>query len=276
MDRITSFSEIAPYLSNPLVLVGFVLLLFFGVHRTLVRSGLLPPVSQRQSSIIVKVLLRYGFIIALIVIVLGFGATYFNTYISKVVEKHTELSLVDLVLEDELSFDFKLKNSGTDTAFLTQVRFVFYPGSGVLSICMPVWYELYEFPFSAELGDQIVSVSDGNRLPEDYSLQREAESYAHEKRFVAGKDEKPYLITKPLKISQAVPPGGVDRFKIRFNIDPKYSNAFFSGGDTCRWSEVYEAHAIITYDGEKELITPKFQLGYVPSQYTEKGLSLNN
>ena len=44
MDMLEAFSKIAPHLANPLVLVGFVLLLFFGVHRTLIRSGILRPV----------------------------------------------------------------------------------------------------------------------------------------------------------------------------------------------------------------------------------------
>jgi hypothetical protein len=34
------FQKIAPYLKHPLVLVGFVLLIFFGIHRTLIKSGI--------------------------------------------------------------------------------------------------------------------------------------------------------------------------------------------------------------------------------------------
>ncbi len=63
--------------------------------------------------------------------------------------------------------------SGTDTAFLTQVRFVFYPGSGNHSICLPVSLTLDDFPFTAQLGDQLVAVSEGNRLPDEYDLPEE-------------------------------------------------------------------------------------------------------
>jgi hypothetical protein len=73
---ILAFKEIAPYLTHPLVLVGFVLLLFFGLHRTLLKAGIIPPLSQRSGSTVVQLLLRYGFILALVVIVLGFGLRY--------------------------------------------------------------------------------------------------------------------------------------------------------------------------------------------------------
>ena len=37
-----SFGSLAPYLKDPLVLVGFLLLLFFGILRTLIKSGIIP------------------------------------------------------------------------------------------------------------------------------------------------------------------------------------------------------------------------------------------
>lgn len=71
------FADIAPHLANPLVLVGFVLLLFFMIHRALIRSGLLNPLPPAQKGGLVATLLRYGFIVALAIIVGGFGfATY--------------------------------------------------------------------------------------------------------------------------------------------------------------------------------------------------------
>jgi hypothetical protein len=67
------FQKIAPYLSNPLVLIGFGLLLFFGLHRVLVKSKILPEVSATDSNKIVRLLLHYGFIVAVLVVLLGFG-----------------------------------------------------------------------------------------------------------------------------------------------------------------------------------------------------------
>ena len=66
------FATVAPYLTNPLALVGYVLFLFFGLQRTLIKSGILPPVSARTGGKVVQLLLRYGFILALVVIVAGF------------------------------------------------------------------------------------------------------------------------------------------------------------------------------------------------------------
>jgi hypothetical protein len=78
---IGEFSKVAPYLTNPLVLIGFVLLLFFGIHRALIKSGVLTPVSKTASSKIVRLLLHYGFIVALLLTLFGFGLTAWNEYL---------------------------------------------------------------------------------------------------------------------------------------------------------------------------------------------------
>ncbi len=50
MEMLEGFAEIAPYLTDPLVLVGFVALLAFGVHWTLIKSGVIPQtrISKRK------------------------------------------------------------------------------------------------------------------------------------------------------------------------------------------------------------------------------------
>ena len=68
-----SFSEIAPYLTHPLVVVGYALLLFFSVHRVLIKSGVVKPLTQRDSGQVVFVILKYGFWVAVLVLILGFG-----------------------------------------------------------------------------------------------------------------------------------------------------------------------------------------------------------
>lgn len=77
-----AFGKIAPHLANPLVLVGFVLLLFFGIHRTLIKSGILRPVSAAQSGTIVRILLRYGFVVAVLLIVAGFGLAAWQAHLA--------------------------------------------------------------------------------------------------------------------------------------------------------------------------------------------------
>ena len=71
-----SFEKIAPYLKDPLVLAGFALLLFFGIARTLIKSGLLRQVTRDGSYKILVRILTYGFVLSILVIALGFGLKY--------------------------------------------------------------------------------------------------------------------------------------------------------------------------------------------------------
>ena len=75
------FAKIAPHLANPLVLVGFVLLLSLGIYRTLIKSGLLRPVSARQSGVLIGRLVRYVFVIALLITIAGFGYAGLKAYL---------------------------------------------------------------------------------------------------------------------------------------------------------------------------------------------------
>lgn len=77
------FAQIAPYLTNPLVLAGFVILLFFGIHRTLIRAKLIPPLSASAGKDILSTLLRYGFIVAVLIIMAGFGMEGWKVYIGR-------------------------------------------------------------------------------------------------------------------------------------------------------------------------------------------------
>jgi hypothetical protein len=75
---LSAFGKIAQYLANPLVLIGFVLFLAFGIHRALISSGIIPPLDQAGGSVVVRLILRYGFLLAVLLIVLGFGYAYFS------------------------------------------------------------------------------------------------------------------------------------------------------------------------------------------------------
>ncbi|SEP43812.1 tetratricopeptide repeat protein [Nitrosovibrio sp. Nv6] len=81
MEEIAGFKEIAPYLTNPLVLVGFVLVLFFGIHRLLLKAGILPPLTPHTGGKVVQTFLRYGFVIALVVIALGSVYAFYQAYL---------------------------------------------------------------------------------------------------------------------------------------------------------------------------------------------------
>lgn len=79
METLTGFKDIAPFLKEPLVLIGFVLLIIFGVHRALLKARIISPLVPRASETVVNSLLRYGFLIALLVIVMGFGLVFYQS-----------------------------------------------------------------------------------------------------------------------------------------------------------------------------------------------------
>jgi len=70
------FAQIAPYLKDPLVLVGFFMFLFFGFGRFVIKSRLIPQLSQRHGYRVLQTFLLYGFIAGLLIIALGFGLKY--------------------------------------------------------------------------------------------------------------------------------------------------------------------------------------------------------
>jgi hypothetical protein len=70
------FSGIAQYLSDPLVLVGFSLMLLFGVQKQLLKSGILPKLRQRDAPAVVTLLLKYGFWLGLVTLILGLGLQF--------------------------------------------------------------------------------------------------------------------------------------------------------------------------------------------------------
>jgi tetratricopeptide (TPR) repeat protein len=81
---IVGFEKIAKYLAVPLVLVGFGLMLAFGIHSKLIDSGLLTQVSPEESGAIIRLMLGYGFQLGLCVTVLGFGLAAWSKYMDKV------------------------------------------------------------------------------------------------------------------------------------------------------------------------------------------------
>lgn len=62
------------------MLVGFCLFLLFGTYRVLLNARLLTPLSQNQSSAVVRLVLKHGFWISILVIVLGFIYAGYQAY----------------------------------------------------------------------------------------------------------------------------------------------------------------------------------------------------
>jgi hypothetical protein len=76
-----SFEKIAPFLTNPLVLVGFVIFLFYGLLRIILRAGIIPQLAQTTGGQVIKSFLRYSFIVAIIAIILGFAIEAYKTFV---------------------------------------------------------------------------------------------------------------------------------------------------------------------------------------------------
>lgn len=70
------FDKIAPYLSDPLVLSGFAIFLFFSFCRALLERGIIPQLTRTHGYNVVKAILLYGFLIGLAVLLLGFALKY--------------------------------------------------------------------------------------------------------------------------------------------------------------------------------------------------------
>lgn len=95
--EIGAFESVAPYLKDPLILIGFVLFIGFLLARQVLRSGLVPTLTQSMGARVVRLLLQYGFLLALSVIVLGFGIRYYEIHENKqrIIEK--QLAASDLI-----------------------------------------------------------------------------------------------------------------------------------------------------------------------------------
>lgn len=70
------FEKLAPYLKDPLVLIGFMLFLAFLFSRKLLSSGIIPPIGSGRGAKVLRLLLHYGFAIGILIILLGFGLKY--------------------------------------------------------------------------------------------------------------------------------------------------------------------------------------------------------
>ena len=86
-----NFDKIAQYLKHPLVLMGFVLMLIFGVHDKLLEKGIIPTLSADQGSVVVQLMLGYGFWLGVLVVILGFVWQFYKTYIDADLKKKVHI-----------------------------------------------------------------------------------------------------------------------------------------------------------------------------------------
>jgi tetratricopeptide (TPR) repeat protein len=79
-EEASGFSAIAPYLQHPLVLAGFALFLVFGLLCAFLGSDKLQQVRRPGSGRLLATVLRYGFVLACIVLILGFGLVFYREF----------------------------------------------------------------------------------------------------------------------------------------------------------------------------------------------------
>ena len=71
MEMTVLFSQIAKFLSPPLIVAGLALVLVFSVHIQLIKSGIIPPVKPTTGGRLLQLLLKYGFILGLVASIFG-------------------------------------------------------------------------------------------------------------------------------------------------------------------------------------------------------------
>lgn len=76
------FTKVAPYLGNPLVLAGFALFLVIGLLRMALGLRVLGKVTGGATRIIILQTLRYGFILAMVTILCGFGLAFLRAFLN--------------------------------------------------------------------------------------------------------------------------------------------------------------------------------------------------
>lgn len=70
------FDKIAPYLKDPLVLIGFFIFVVFLFLRILIKHGIVPTLAKKDGFSFLKLLLLYGFLFGVILMGLGFALKY--------------------------------------------------------------------------------------------------------------------------------------------------------------------------------------------------------
>lgn len=80
MKNLDGFVEIAPYLKDPLVLAGFITLLLFTLFKSLLKLNIIKYFSKDEANKLVRLILKYGFVISLFVIIAGFLMKGFELY----------------------------------------------------------------------------------------------------------------------------------------------------------------------------------------------------
>jgi hypothetical protein len=272
---VADFAKVAPYLGNPLTLVGFALFLFFGIHRLLIKSRIIPPIARTDAPAIIKALLRYGFWISVLVLILGFGYALLESGVTKLgqsVEKlanpSSQLALVDAYVDEGNRLNVKIRNTGNGSALIYQARLLLYTGiDAPADCCMAMSSALLSFPFEALLHGNTVNLAktQTKEIPEELSgleddryKQDEIWATRHgldPKGFedIHPRNSRPILLSDPLKVAEEVPAGGVEWLKIEIRDPKQHGN---NRDISCCPTKYIPVRAVIYHDDRREIVTP--------------------
>jgi hypothetical protein len=91
-----TFTNIVPYLKEPLVLMGFFLFIAFSFCRYLVKKGVIPTLPKTLGYRILRLIFLYGFILGLVLVILGFELKRQELINQKETSEHFESMLRDV------------------------------------------------------------------------------------------------------------------------------------------------------------------------------------
>jgi hypothetical protein len=97
------FSQIAPFLKDPLILVGFFLFLSFLFAKIILARGVVPELSKILGYKVLRLILVFGFIIGLLLILLGFGLKYKEVSAQQHTIASIESSVIDALKDARMS-----------------------------------------------------------------------------------------------------------------------------------------------------------------------------
>lgn len=231
MTQIQGFENIAPFLSNPLVLIGFVVLIFFGLLRTLLKTGIIPPLPRTTGGDVLKQLLKYAFLIALLIILLGFGLEAYKLYkeptSSEVVSEIKKL--LNPIEDIEVTYKMSIP-LGHDSLNFYRKR-LNTTISNVVSdfISKKVTFNSGNAATGTELTRQLgIGISTG--IPDENNYLRPTEFFIHSNSELLPTGDKEILIKSLLSYT------GIHFTVYKEKIDPsKYENIFSSQHPAADW-----------------------------------------
>jgi hypothetical protein len=155
------FGKVAPYLKDPLILIGFFLFLSFLFARAIIKAGIIPQLSRAGGYRVLQRILLYGFVIAVVLVGLGFGLKYRE--LSRA-EQNSAVRLLRQELGDNLTVLASLKTNTETILNATNVvsQVLRTPGIKLLASLFPVenLNPHADVPASLEYARQLLTKAD--------------------------------------------------------------------------------------------------------------------